>query len=136
MPGDKSTYNNNFVTEVTAYRTNISEADAEPPVDIECIEFPQGGPGSTGKGANASCRIGASNILFVYLLLDGAGMTITPRLWRIIRGIPYECTPASWAAVNQSSMLTALNLPAGSYTVTVTGTFNGNLVHIAEQHTE
>ena len=133
MPGDKSIYNNNYITEEVAYRTAIAAADVEPPDPdvIETISFLVAGPGTV-----AACRIGATNTLFAYLLLDGAGMTITPRLWRFVEGVAYEATPADWAAVNQSTMLTALNLSAGDYAITLTGVFNGSLCHIAEQHTE
>ena len=132
MPGHKSQFAESYVTVEAMYREGIVAADVEPPVGaVDPIVFPQDSDG----GVNP-CRIGATNILFVYMLLDGLGMTITPRLWRILNDVAYEATPAEWVAVNQSAFLRANLLPAGDYVVTVTGAFNAGDVHLIEQHTE
>ena len=155
MPGRKILENANYVTDVAAYREGLVAADAViPPVDdtIPSIQNEAArrtlGPAeerevdSTFPVNVSSSRIGATNALFVYAILNGAGMNITLQLWRVLRtplGVItsiLEDTPAAWVAINQSSVARALDLPAGEYKVSVTGVFAGGTVNLAENHSE
>jgi len=154
MPGRKIEENANYVTNVAAYRADLVAADAViPPVDDTIPSIHNESARLTLGPANeremnttfpinvSSSRIGATNALFVYAVMDGVGMNITLQLWRVLRSAGVitsilEDTPAAWVAVTQSTVFRALNLPAGEYKVSATGVFAGGTLNLAECHTE
>ena len=129
MPGRKSIYTETYLTDVEVYREGIAVADTVPPgvSNLPTVDVP---------AIDAESRVGRENEIAFMVMLTHAGMTITCRLWRLMGGYVYECTPVAWVAITRSTMLQALHLPAGQYMLTVTGTFVPGAVNIRVQHTE
>jgi hypothetical protein len=138
MPGHKTIYNENYLTGVVSYRLGIAVTDTEPPDEnVPRISVPES---SDWISDLAFVRIGATNHLYIYAVLDTANSnnSIQFRLWRWLNGVAYDCTPATWLPVTNSCLLHDYPLPAGEYIVTATSAavFDDLTIHIYEQHTE
>lgn len=124
MPGLRSVQKSTYITPVVAYRQDVAAADAVPPAaTADAVEIV------------GDIRGGANN-LFIYIRLNGAGMNITPTLWRIEGDDVYEVIHTGWGAAAVNTVYEVGELTAGSYVVTLAGVFAGNTADIFQQHTE